>query len=141
MFSLFKKNSPEEHMKKNLFDFHAEMEKNMEFFYVMDQRQFVTHGFLIDIWPRVKELEIIKKHETIAKYGIALEEFNKALKVHKEYETWYTSDVNNKSPDNAKKLHALKNELDLKLREMEAIIIPAGQDLELEMVQLGILKA
>ena len=42
MFSIFKKNSKDEQLRKNLFDFLAEMEKNLEFFYVMDQRQFIT---------------------------------------------------------------------------------------------------
>ena len=35
----------------------------------------------------------------------------------------------------------MKQELDEKLRAMEAVIIPAGQDLEREMVRLGLLKA
>jgi len=34
----------------------------------------------------------------------------------------------------------MKHELDLKLKGMEAVIILAGQDLEREMVQLGLLK-
>ena len=44
MFSFFKKRSKDEQLGKDLFDFLAEMEKNMEFFYVMDQRQFITAG-------------------------------------------------------------------------------------------------
>jgi len=72
MFSLFKKKSSDEQLRKNLFDFHAEMEKNLEFFFVMDQRQFITHGFLIDAWPSVKEMDAIKRHESIAKYAEAM---------------------------------------------------------------------
>ena len=140
MFSIFKKNSKDE-LRKNLFDFLAEMEKNLEFFYVMDQRQFITHGFLTDIWPRVKEVDIIKRHPAIAVYAKAMEDFNQSLKTYKDYETWYTGDVNNKSPENSRKLHALKHELDMKLKSLEAVIITAGQDLEREMLQLGLLKA
>ena len=128
-------------MKKNLFDFLAEMEKNLEFFYVMDQRQFITNGFLTDIWPRVKDMDIIKRHETIVIYAQAMEDFNHSLKAYKEYEAWYTGDVKNKTPEGARKLHALKHELDLKLKSFEAVIIPAGQDLEREMLKLGLLKA
>ena len=140
MFSLFGKNSMSERSKKDLFDLWAEMEKNLEIFYVMDQRQFITSGFLTDVWPRVNELDIIKRHGSISVYGKAMEDFNLSLKAFKEYEAWYTRDVNNKSPENARKLHAMKNELDLKLKTMESVIIPAGQDLEREMVQLGLLK-
>jgi len=141
MFSLFGKKSPEAKLKKNLFDFLSEMEKNMEYFYVMDQRQFITHGFLTEMWPRVKDIDILKKHQTIIRYAQAIQDFNQALKTHKDYEGWYTSDTNNKTPDNARKLHALKAELDQQLKVMEAIIIPAGQDLEREMLKLGLLKS
>jgi hypothetical protein len=141
MFSIFKKNSKDEQLRKNLFDFLAEMEKNLEFFYVMDQRQFITHGFLTDIWPRVKDIDIIRQHQSIVLYAQATLDFNQALKTYKEYEAWYTGDVNNKTPEGSRKLHALKHELDQKLKGFEALIIPAGQDLEREMLKLGLLKA
>jgi hypothetical protein len=140
MFSIFKKNSGDDQLRNNLFDFLAEMERNLELFFVMDQRQFITSGFLTDIWPMVKDMDIIKRHETIAVYARAMEDFNHSLKVYKEYETWYTGDVKNKTPEGGRKLHALKAELDQKLKGMEAVIIPAGQDLEREMLKLGLLK-
>ena len=141
MFSIFNKKSTNEQLRKKLFDLLAEMEKNLEFFYVMDQRQFVTHGFLTDMCPVVQGMDIIKKHKTIDDYAKAIQDFNHSLKTHKDYEAWYISDTNNKTPENARKLHALKAELDLKLKGMEAVIILAGQDLEREMVQMGLLKA
>ena len=130
----------DEQLRKDLFDFLAEMEKNLEFFYVMDQRQFITHGFLTDVWPLVKDMDIIKRRETILIYAHATEDFNRSLKAYKDFEIWYTGDVKNKSPENAHKLHALKAELDEKLKGMEAVIIPAGQDLEREMLKLGLLR-
>jgi hypothetical protein len=139
MFSIFR--NPSEQTKKQLFALLAEMEKNLEYFYVMDQRQFITHGFLIEVWPQVKDMEFVKKHASIIKYGQAMEDFNHALKAQKEYEAWYTSDIKNKTPENAKKLHAMKHELDARVKTLEAIIIPAGQDLEREMLQLGLLKS
>jgi len=141
MFSFFKNDQKDEQLRKDLFDFLAELEKNLEFYYVMDQRQFITHGFLLDIWPRVKDMDIIKRHESIVLYARAIDGFNLSLKTHKEYETWYTADVKNKTPENARKLHALKHELDQNLKAMEALIIPAGQDLEREMLVLGLLKS
>ena len=47
MFSIFKRNSEEQRLRRNIFAFWAEMDKNMELFYVADQRQFITGGFLI----------------------------------------------------------------------------------------------
>ncbi|MDE1920496.1 MAG: hypothetical protein KGJ09_01790 [Candidatus Omnitrophica bacterium] len=141
MFSIFKKYAAEKQLSKSLYDLLAEMEKNLEFFYVMDQRQFITHGFLTDAWGLVKDMEIIRRHETILKYGSAMEDFNGSLKAYKDFETWYAGDVNNKNAQNARKLHALKSELDQKLKAMEAVIILAGQDLEREMLKLGLLKS
>jgi hypothetical protein len=128
-------------LNKNLFDFLAEMEKNLETFYVMDQRQFITDGFSMDIWPLVKDTDIIKRHEIIAKYAHAMEDFNRSFKAHKEYDDWYSANIKNRAPENARKLHGLKDELDLKMQDLEALIILAGQDLEREMLQLGLLKA
>jgi len=141
MFSIFKKNSKDDQIKKNLFDFWVEMEKNMELFYVMDQRQFVISGFLTEMWPRVKGIDLVMKYESISQYAKSILDFNEALKVHKEYEAWYIGDINNKTPENSRKLHALKHDMDSKLKGMEAVIILAGQDLEREMLKLGLLKA
>ena len=141
MFSIFKKTSKDEQIRKSLFDFLAEMEKNLELFFVMDQRQFIISGFLTDTWPQVKELDIIKAHGSIVSYAWAMEDFNNSLNAYKEYEIWYTGDVKNKTPEGGRKLHALKHELDQKLKNLEAVIILAGQDLEREMLKLGLLKA
>jgi hypothetical protein len=141
MLSAFKKFQEHYQLKKELFAFLAEMEKNLELFYVMDQRQFITGGFIMDTWPRVKGWDIIKKHEAIGIYGAALENFNNLFKAYKDYEAWYTADIQRKTPENAKKLHGLKHDLDKTLKGMEAVIIPAGQALERQMLDLGLLKA
>jgi hypothetical protein len=141
MFSIFKRDPEEEQLRQNIFAFLAEMEKNMELFYVSDQRQFITGGFVNDVWPRVCDLDMIKRHESIRVYDRAVEDFNLNFKLHKEYEAFYSGDMKNRSPENARKLHVLKDALDQKLIGMEAVIIRAGQDLEREMLQLGLLKA
>ena len=78
----------------------------------------------------------------LLKYARATrQDFDASLKAYKEYEIWYTGDVKNKTPEGARKLHALKHDLDQMLKGMEALIIPAGQDLEREMLKLGLLKS
>ena len=126
-------------LKKNLLAFLDEMEKNLENFYVMDQRQFITQGFVMAKWLLVKDEEVIKKHETILVYAHTLEGFNNLFKEYKEYEQWYASDMKNKTPENARCLHGMKHELDKQLKNMEAIIIPAGQALEKQMLEMGLL--
>ena len=127
-------------LKKQLLDFLAEMEKNLEIYYVTDQRQFITGGFTMKTWEQVEGLEMIKKHEAIGQYATALLNFNKSYLEHKEYEQWYTSDSKNKNNENAKKLHALKHDLDLQLKPLEVVIITAGQVLEQELLNLGFIS-
>jgi hypothetical protein len=140
MIDTIKKIMQRQQLKKDLLAFLAETEKNLELFYVIDQRQFTTQGFALQSWEAVKNEEVIKKHEAIAVYIRELAEFNRLFKEHKEYEQWYVSDITNKTPENARKLHGMKHDLDQKLKGLEAVIILAGQALELEMVQLGFLK-
>ena len=123
-------------LKKQLLTFLDEMEKNLEIYYVIDQRQFITGGFIMKEWETCKELDAVKRHEAIKVYGAALTEFNKAFTENKEYEQWYSSNMDNKIPENAKKLHALKNGLMDRVKTLEAIIIPAGQTLEKELLHL-----
>ena len=127
-------------LRKQLLTFLGEMEKNLEAYYVMEQRQFITAGFLMQCWPQVQDLDIIKRQEAIKAYASSLLDFNKALQEYKSYEQWYTSDVRHKDPENAKKLHGLKNTLDHKLKTLEAIIVPAGQALERELLNLGFIS-
>ncbi len=141
MLSAFKKFRQEWQLRRNLRAYWLEMEKNLELFYVMEQRQFITETFKLDAWALVKDVDLVKRHESIVICAKSIEDFNKANKDYKDFETWYTSDIVHKTPDNARKLHHLKHELDMKLKGMEAIIIPAGQALEKEMVNLGHLKA
>lgn len=141
MIHMIKKIQQDRRVKKDLLAFLSEMETNLENFYVMDQRQFITHGYALCSWEAVKDLACIKKHESILVCMKTLEQFNALYKEHKEYEQWYTTDLKNKTPENARKLHGMKHELDKKLKLMESIIIPAGQTLEKEMLDQGLLKA
>ncbi len=128
-----KKNSSQ----KNLLSFLSEMEKNLETYYVMDQRQFIVHGFQMDKSNSVKDLEIIRNNKDIQLYLESLNNFNNAYQEYKSYEKWYTSDENNKNNENARKLHSLKDSLQTRIKNYEAIIVQAGQSLERELLKLG----
>lgn len=140
MIGQLKKKLHEHQTKKDLLAFLVEIEKNLEIFYVADQRQFITREFLSESYKTVKDQPTVRKHERIMAYANAVEVFNRSWQEHKEYEKWYASDIKNKNPENARKLHALKNGVDAQLKAMEGFIIPAGQDLERELLNLGWLK-
>ena len=135
--SWYTKNS----LRKKLLSFLNEMEKNLETFYVMDQRQFIVGGYTMDVWDQVKDMDIIKNQAAVQTYVTALTDFNNAYKEYKEYEQWYSSDTQNKTNDNAKKLHALKNGLDQRIKPLEPVIILAGQSFEKELLNLGLIAS
>jgi hypothetical protein len=137
MFNQIKSWQVNRTLKKQLLSLLNEMEKNLEIYYVMDQRQFIIHGYMMKQWENSKDLDIVKKHEAIKVYGAALSAFNQAHLEHKEYEQWYSSNMDHKTPDNAKKLHDMKNGVVARIKTLEAIIIPAGQTLEKELLNLG----
>jgi len=124
-------------LRTQLLAFLDEMEKNLETYYVMDQRQFIIHGYEMKQWEKCKELDIVKKHEAIQVYGATLTAFNQAHQAHKEYEQWFSSNIDHKTNDNAKKLHDMKNGVVARIKTLEAVIIPAGQALEKELLDLG----
>ena len=127
-------------LRKVLLGFLTEMDRNLETYYVMDQRQFITHGYLMDSWVLVKDMDLIKKHEEIKVYAQALLDFNASYEEYKKFEQWYTSDINHKNADNAKKLHQLKDSLQVKIKNFEVIIMRAGQTFEKELLSLGFIE-
>lgn len=137
MFYAIKDWQHKRQLRKNLLGLLDEMEKNLETYYVIDQRQFITNGFLMHQWENCKDIDLIKKHEAIKVYAASLTSFNEAFEEQRAYEQWYTSNMEHKTPDNAKKLHALKNGLMDRVKTIEAVIIPAGQVLEKELLNLG----
>src|SRR5690349_3489380 len=122
-------------LRKQLLNLLAEMEKNLEIFYVADQRQFITRPFLTQAWEQISQEALVRQHEAILVYAAAIADFNRLLKEHREYEQWYASDLKNKTPENGRKLHILKQAVDQKLKSLEAVIVPAGQALERQLLQ------
>ena len=127
-------------IQKLLLSFYDEIKKNLERFYVMDQRQFIDGGFQTRCWDGLKTTNEFNFSARIIHYGSAMENFNQAFASYKEYERWYAADLKNKTPENAQKLHAQKHELDLKLKKMDDVIIPAGEELEKFLIAMNILK-
>lgn len=140
MFDVMRKKIEESRQKRDLLMFLAEMDKNLETYYVMEQRQFITETFPMLAWASVKDTAMVNRYPSIKAYAQRMEDFNRSFSQQREFEKWYVGDLANKTPDNARKLHAMKQDLEKQLKGMDAVIIPAGQDLEREMLKLGWLK-
>ena len=141
MFSFCKQICRRWQIKKSLLPLLDEMEKNLEKYYVMDQRQFIESGFGMEAWARAQKLQDFSFDDRLKHYAYILEEFNKFYVAFKEYERWYASDLKNKTADNARQLHTQKEELQKRMRKLDRVIIPAGQVLEKKLLEMKILKS
>ena len=121
-----------------LMHFYEELKKNLEIFYVMDQRQFIDMEFRSVQWEKIKGTA--KNYPKMLAYGAAVEEFNRFYRQFKEFEKWYAADMANKTRDNAQKLHTQRSELDDKLKTMYPVICAAGEELEYKLIELGLIK-
>ena len=116
-----------------------EMEKNLEKYYIMDQRQFIESNFDMQAWNKAQSLKEFVFDERLKHYAYILEQFNTSYAVFKEFERWYVSDLKNKTAENAKKLHTQKQELEKRMKKLDRVIIPAGQVLEKKLLELKII--
>ena len=128
------------HSKHLLLPFYTEIKANLERFWVMDQRQFIDGGFQTQKWDQIKLQNGVQFGDKVKRYTEAIVEFNTMFDTFKEYERWYASDLKNKTPENAKKLHSQKSELDRRLKTLDEVIIPAGEELERMLIDKRILK-
>ena len=140
MFSRIKKYYEEQQLKRLLLPFYAEIKANLERYYVMDQRQFIDGGFQTERWEQVKSHNGVHFSLTMTRYTQAMQEFNQMFSAFKEFERWYAADLLNKTPENAKKLHTQKAELDRRLKKLDELIIPAGEELERVLIDKKIIK-
>jgi predicted MPP superfamily phosphohydrolase len=140
MFDLIKGLTREGRSNKALMKFYEELKKNLEIFYVMDQRQFIDMEFRAVEWNRIKAMDMSKSYPKVLAYGAAVEDFNAFYRQFKEFEKWYAADMANKTKDNAQKLHTQRSELEAKLKTMYPVICAAGEELEYKLIDLGLIK-
>ena len=79
-----------------LLSFLQEVKRNLETFYVIEQRRQKTL-FSLDCWDRIKDREEFSWPNDILKYVYMLKEFNNKLEDVINYQNWYMSDLNNKT--------------------------------------------
>jgi hypothetical protein len=140
MFDLLKGLTRQGRDNKTLMHFYEELKKNLELFYVMDQRQFIDMEFRSTAWAKIKTMEAIAAYPKVQAYGASIEDFNAFYCRFKEFEKWYAADMANKTKENAQKLHTQRSELEAKLKTMYPVICSAGEELEYKLIELGLIK-
>ena len=128
--------------RQNLFlDFYEELKKNLESYYVMDQLGRFRF-FRMETWLRIKNSgnPAILGDKMINDYAQRLQEYNAVTDDFTKYEQWYGSDIENKTPANARILHDKREEPRIKFQGLEGVIKSAIQSFEKKLLEEKILK-
>lgn len=113
------------HRKNFLLLLWHEMNANMERYYVIDQRQFITAPFEMGAWDEAERFSGQKFPLEVLDYAVALEEFNAALADVQLFEGKYLSSLEHKTLENAQILHDKKEALELKVKTIQQKIVSA----------------
>ncbi len=140
MFGLLKNLTPQGRLGRVLMPFYGELKKNLEIYHVMDQRQFMDMEFKSEVWKEIKTSAHIQSFDKVQAYGKKIEEFNQLFRGFKEFEKWYASDMANKTRENAQKLHTQRGELESQLKGLYPVICRAGEQIEYQLIALGLIK-
>ena len=123
-----------------LMRFYEELKKNLELYYVHDQRQFIDKEFKTEEWMKIQSVEALQGAVKIQLYGKAIEDFNQFFRSFREFEKWYAGDMANKTKENAQTLHTRRAQLDEKLKSLYPVICQAGEELEHKLIDRGLIK-
>ena len=106
-----------------------EVNGNLERYYVVEQRQFITEPFDIEAWEEARMFSRLQFSSGLLEYAAAVRDFNAALKDMKEFEGIYSSSIEKKTRANAEVLHAKKEALEEKLQYLRPVIVSAQKAL------------
>lgn len=115
--------------KTFLLQLYNEISSNLERYYVIDQRQFITMDFEMGAWEETRHLSGLKLPPEVVDYAFALDDFNRAFADCRAFEKTYNGDLDKKNLENAQVLHAKKEALDEKFRSIQPRIMAAQQAL------------
>ncbi len=106
-----------------------EVNSNLEHFYVIDQRGFVSAGFGLKAWEEALNCSGVEFGGDILGYAAVLEEFNRVFADMKQFECFYSSSMEHKTRANAEVLHSKKEALDEMARGLQPLILGAREQL------------
>jgi hypothetical protein len=110
-----------------------EINSNLEKYYVIDQRQFITMDFEMSAWEEARHFSGSQFPGEVLDYASALEDFNRTFADCRALEETYSSSIDNKTLEAAKVLHAKKEAVEEKFRSVQPKIIAAQKALRVRM--------
>lgn len=106
-----------------------EMNNNLERYYVIDQRGFISAPFDLEDFQDARHYSGMTFPREVYYYAEVLETFNKLFRECREFEEMYSSGIQNKTHANAEILHAKKEALELRLKDIQGVIVAAQKAL------------
>jgi hypothetical protein len=141
MLKIFQQWKEKKAQQKLWLEFHEELAKNLESYYVMDQIGRFRF-FRMESWQKLKNSNPppVCQNTAITTYISRLEEYNSLLDDFTKYEQWYASDLNNKTPANGRILHEKREKAREKFQGLEPIIKSALHSFENHLLEVKLLK-
>ncbi|NTV29652.1 MAG: hypothetical protein HGA80_06190 [Candidatus Omnitrophica bacterium] len=119
---LFWRRKPPKNLLLALWD---EANRNLERYYVVEQRNFITEPFDSEALDEARLLGGVKFQAELTAYASAIRDFNVALQDVKAFEGVYASGIDHKTRENAEILHAKKEALDEQFKRLYPVIVAA----------------
>ncbi len=119
--------------KNFLLNLLNEMNDNLERYFVIDQRQFISMGFEMVAWDEARHFSGLQFPPELDDYAVALEDFNRAFADSRAFEEDYSSSIDHKTLESAQVLHAKKEALAEKFKVIQPKIICAQKVLRVMM--------
>jgi hypothetical protein len=127
-------------LKKTLLPFYQEVRRNLEIYYVMDQRQFFDQTFHLEAWGNIREVPDLTITDRTRTYAERLESFNEAFREYRDYEEWFNADPERKTRDNSAVFHKKKQAVTEAFKGLGALIKDVFEHLEKTLEKIGLLK-
>jgi hypothetical protein len=131
--TLFKTFSGKRRQRNCLLSLLDEIGVNLERYYVIDQRQFISLDFEMSAWEEARHFSGVQFPREVLDYASALGDFNRTFADCRAFEETYTSSIDKKTLEAAKILHAKKETLEEKFRSVEPRIMAAQRALKVMM--------
>jgi len=140
MFSFLTAAGKRKEQKKALMAFYEEVDRNLESYYVMFQLNRLRF-FSLEQWDQVRNRPDVDWPPDVGRYAQVLADYNTTLKDFKDYEQWYSADVENKTRENGQVLHTKREAAEEKFRQgLEDLIKNAKGQVERQLMDKGIIK-
>ena len=139
MLNIIKEAMRKREGQRLLLEFHDEVCRNWEAYYVMFQLGKLR-AFELAVWKKIKSDAHLPIDGRIRTSLEILEDYNIAFDDFKKYEQWYSADIDRKTRENSLVLHEKREAANAKFQPLEAVVKTAREVLEQQLHAQKILK-